>query len=355
MKLTAEMLRTRAATHSLFMAPTVREAVTRLGLVQADPIQAPARAQDLILRQRVEGYHAGDLERGYATSGLEEDVLHVYGYMPRAIVPLLLPRPGEWHFEREHPELAGRILAYITEHGPTSHRALEQHFGSARTRGEWGNQAKVTTRMLNMLHYRGQLRVAHRVGNDRFFVIAEHPVTSLSAEERLRQLVRLFANLYAPISLLMARIFISHLRYAAPTLEGRRTLLRRMVDLGELVLGEVDGRQYFWPAHTTFATRTDGEVRLLAPFDPIVHDRDRFEHLWGWAYRFEAYTPLAKRKWGYYALPMLWHNAIVGWANVAVREGQLHVETGFINGQPAARGFKRALAQELERMEAFLL
>ena len=46
-------------------------------------------------------------------------------------------------------------------------------------------------------------------------------------------------------------------------------------------------------------------VRLLAPFDPVVHDRARFELLWGWQYRFEAYTPIAKRKLGYYAMPLL--------------------------------------------------
>jgi hypothetical protein len=58
----------------------------------------------------------------------------------------------------------------------------------------------------------------------------------------------------------------------------------------------------------------------LAPFDPIVWDRRRFELLWGWAYRFEAYTPIVKRKLGYYALPLLFRDQVTGWANVSVRE-----------------------------------
>ena len=60
-------------------------------------------------------------------------------------------------------------------------------------------------------------------------------------------------------------------------------------------------------------------VRLLAPFDPVVWDRRRFELLWGWAYRFEAYTPVSQRKLGYLALPLLWRDRVVGWGNVSVK------------------------------------
>ena len=56
---------------------------------------------------------------------------------------------------------------------------------------------------------------------------------------------------------------------------------------------------------------------LPQPFDPIVWDRRRFEHLWGWAYRFEAYTPEAKRQFGYYAMPLLWGDRVIGWVNLA--------------------------------------
>ena len=66
-------------------------------------------------------------------------------------------------------------------------------------------------------------------------------------------------------------------------------------------------------------------MRLLAPFDPIVWDRRRFELLWGWTYRFEAYTPAPKRTLGYYALPLLWRDAVIGWANASVRNGRLAV------------------------------
>jgi len=112
------------------------------------------------------------------------------------------------------------------------------------------------------------------------------------------------------------------------------------------------------------AARTGGEkiprnpvsdtVRLLAPFDPLVHDRARFELLWGWSYRFEAYTPATKRKLGYYAMPMLWRDAIVGWANLSVKGGRLAPDIGFVGEPIRERTFKQELERELESLTKFL-
>jgi uncharacterized protein YcaQ len=357
MQITLDHIRAKAVSHSLFTAGSPVDVVNRLGFVQVDPIQAPARAQDLILRHRVAGYTAGDLERHYPNAEIEEDVLHVYGFMPRATSRLMQPRRFESRIDREHPELAGRVMSFVQSHGATSHRDLEQQFGGLRTRGTWGNTAKVTTLVLDHLHYRGNLRVAVRKGNERFYTVAAWPQPALPCEDRLRKLVLLLMQLYAPLSLPALRNLISRLGYAAPDLAGRRTIIRRMVEQGELDQCEIDGMIYTWPAHMTFAaheTQADDEVRLLAPFDPIVYDRARFEHLWGWPYRFEAYTPVAKRKWGYYALPMLWRNRVVGWANARMNEGRLHVEPGFVGGRPADRAFNIAYKHELERLEIFL-
>jgi uncharacterized protein YcaQ len=95
-------------------------------------------------------------------------------------------------------------------------------------------------------------------------------------------------------------------------------------------------------------------VRFLAPFDPVVWDRARFEHLWGWAYRFEAYTPVAKRVRGYYAMPILWGDAVIGWANARVETGQLIVDVGYAGKRPADREFHRELDSEISRLEIFL-
>ena len=242
----------------------------------------------------------------------------------------------------------------MQSNGLTSHRDLEQHFGGLRTRGYWGNQAKVTTLILDHLHYRGSLRVAVRKGNERFYTLASWPRNSFGSEDRLRKLVLLMMQMYAPLSLPSLRNLVSRLGYAVPELEGRRTIIKRMVEQGELDQCEIDGMVYTWPAHMDFESIIDDEVRLLAPFDPIVYDRARFEHVWGWPYRFEAYTPAAKRKWGYYALPMLWRNQVIGWANVRVNDGRLQVEPGFVKRRPTDRAFNAAYKRELERLETFL-
>ncbi len=104
----------------------------------------------------------------------------------------------------------------------------------------------------------------------------------------------------------------------------------------------VDGVDWYWPAGEDPASGEhragDDRVWLLAPFDPVVWDRRRFEHFWGWPYRFEAYTPAPKRKLGHYALPLLWRERVVGWANVSVEGGVMRPEVGFVGpriGDPA--------------------
>jgi uncharacterized protein YcaQ len=98
-------------------------------------------------------------------------------------------------------------------------------------------------------------------------------------------------------------------------------------------------------------------VRLLAPFDPLVWDRRRFEMFWGWAYRFEAYTPAHKRKLGYYALPLLWRDRVIGWGNVSVKpNGRLASDLGYVGSRPPRdAAFKRELEAELDRLRAFLV
>jgi uncharacterized protein YcaQ len=102
------------------------------------------------------------------------------------------------------------------------------------------------------------------------------------------------------------------------------------------------------------AAETENVVRLLAPFDPVVHDRTRFEMLWGWSYRFEAYTPAKKRKLGYYALPLLWRDRVIGWANLSIKNGGLVHDLGYVSNPPRDRVFKRELDAELNRMRHFL-
>src|SRR5215212_489632 len=91
--ITMDDLRRFAVVRSLFQPTTLRRAMQRMGFVQADPIRAPARAQDLILRHRVAGYRTGDLEQRYNALGLEEDTFVNYGFVTKQLEALMHPRP----------------------------------------------------------------------------------------------------------------------------------------------------------------------------------------------------------------------------------------------------------------------
>jgi uncharacterized protein YcaQ len=97
------------------------------------------------------------------------------------------------------------------------------------------------------------------------------------------------------------------------------------------------------------------KVRLLAPFDPVVWDRRRFSLFWQWDYRFEAYTPPAKRVRGYYALPLLWRDEVIGWCNASLKDGLLQTQLGYVSGSaPMDSGYKSALEKELAAFASFL-
>ncbi len=324
-------------------------AIRRLGFVQADPIRAPARAQDLILRHRVKGYAAGDLERKYPRLGIDEDVLYAYGFLPCENLHLLHPKTGEKlsRFEQD-------VLTVVREHGPLHPNDLRTWFGSERVVNAWGGYSKATKRALERLHHHGLLRIARRDAGVRVYEVASHVSTdALSAGERMRALIRLVAKSLSPVperTLSGVAAYVGrHISHPV----SHRTVIRQMIAAGDLVKEHVGGMPYvLLPGR-----RSSGEpsgVKLLAPFDPVVWDRRRFEHLWGWTYRFEAYTPVAKRIRGYYALPLLWRSLVVGWANVRSGAKDIDVDFGYVTGKPRGREFARELTAELERFRTFL-
>ena len=347
----------RQAVHSAITKPTtLARAVTALGFVQADPIQSPARAQDLILFHRVTGYRAGDLEHRFPGLGIEEDYLYAYGFMPQETACLLHPRhdpdsPGGRH----RPfGLAAEVYAFVREQGPTHPTDLEARFGRERAVNGWGGFSKATTRALQSLHYHGLLRVARRRDGIRIYEATAPRPDPLDPAERLRNLVLLVLRILAPIPETSLAATFRLLADGAPGLDGWRPTIAALIQSGELETATIDEVRYLWPATTRRYRERDPQVRFLTPFDPLVWDRRRFQHLWGWAYRFEAYTPPAKRQLGYYAMPLLWGDQVIGWANLTTRQQTLDVSLGFIDRRPKSRVFQRELDAEIARAEAFL-
>src|SRR5262245_30300370 len=190
-----KQLRAYAVSQSLFPHTTLKAAIRRLGFVQADPIRAPARAQDLILRHRVKTYRAGDLERRYTSLDIEEDVLYAYGFLPRTIWRLLHPRDV-----RGMSKLEKKVLDTVSKYGVMHPAELEEHFGKKRIINAWVGYSKATTHALEWLHYRGLLRIARRENGIRLYEPVQGEGEPLSPQERLRQLVLVIANILAPIS-----------------------------------------------------------------------------------------------------------------------------------------------------------
>ena len=342
-----QRMRVHAITQSLFAPCSLQDGIRRLGFVQADPIRAPARAQDLILRHRVQDYHAGDLERRYPELDIEEDYLYAYGFLPRDIWRLLHPRVSTRLSTMER-----KVLKVVCRYGQMHPRELEEHLGRERVVNAWGGYSKATTHALEVLHYRGLLRIARRENGIR--VYAPVPVASaeeqLAPEERLRRLIRLMATIFAPVpeKTLNTNIF-GYRRLGKP-----KTTVAELVRSGELRQDVVDSVNYVWPADVDLPESAPEQVRFLAPFDPLIWDRRRFEHFWGWAYRFEAYTPVARRVRGYYAMPLLWRDAVIGWANAAVENGALRVGVGFVEKRPREAAFRNALEEEISNLAEFL-
>jgi uncharacterized protein len=353
--LTLADVRARAVNGSLARPMPLGRAIGTLGFVQADPIRAPARAQDLILRHRVAGYRVGDLERRFSRLGLEEDFLYAYGFMPRGIARLLHPRHDAESADGRHVPngLAADVLAYVQDNGPTHPAELAVRFGKDRAINGWGGFSKATTRALQSLHYHGLLRVARRRDGIRIYEAAEPHPEPLEPSDRLHGLVLLVIRILAPVPDMSLAATFALLGRGAPGLGRWRDAVEGLLNSGELQSGELDGVRYLWPADTRTEDR-HREVRFLAPFDPIVWDRRRFEHLWGWPYRFEAYTRSEQRRLGYYAMPLAWGDTVIGWVNVTTPGGRVDVQAGFVGLRPKEPAFQHHFDAEVARMEAFL-
>jgi len=355
---TLDDLRRFAVARSLFPPTTLARALDTLGFVQADPIRAPARAQDLTLRHRVKGYRAGDLERRYATLHLEEDFFVNYGFLTRAIHDLMHPRTGKAPWSVSQGRGVEAVLDFVRARGTAHPRQVDEHFSHGRVTNYWGGSSNATTHLLMLMHYRGLLRVVRRDAGIRVYAAHETvrpPVDKADRDGRLDALVDVVVRKYAPLPGPSLSNLVARLRYAVP--HWRRDLKATLQRARQrLAHARIDGVEWYWPADEDVVTKAPADVvRLLAPFDPVVWDRRRFEMLWGWAYRFEAYTPAKKRTRGYYALPLLWRDRVIGWGNLSVGAGDLQAEFGYISGRPPReRAYKEALGAELEHVREFL-
>src|SRR5713226_1631344 len=191
MLITLDELRRFTVARNFFKPTTLKRALHRMAFVQADPIRAPARAQDLILRHRVKNYHAGDLERRYPTLDIEEDFFVIYGFVTRSLQALMHPRsdscaPAEdvgspWpNAQKKRAQL---LLEFVRERGAVHPREVDEHFAHGTVKNYWGGSSNATTHMLDAMHYRGLLRVARREKGIRIYSARQNEFSPTDADK----------------------------------------------------------------------------------------------------------------------------------------------------------------------------
>ncbi len=326
------------------------DALRGMQFIQADPIRSPARAQDLVLRQRVAGYVAGDLEDTFPDLQVEEGFLFAYGFMTPEVW-----RDLRWRPHRKLKKIERAVLQTVAELGEVHPRRLDERFGRKSVENYWGGKSQETKRILEKLHLHGYLRVSRREKGIRIYQTPQDTSGELAGpSERYSRLALTTARVFGPTT---RRFLVSELRnqnHLLPTRGDRLAALESLIKNGELSEVEVAGVTYLWLQKDASAAETSHRVRVLAPFDPLVRDRKRFEHLWEWTYRFEAYVPRAKRKLGYYAMPVLWREEVVGWTNAKVENERLKVAFGYAWKRPRAKEFRLLAEEEVESMARFL-
>lgn len=336
-----------ALTNTLIPISDLSSAIHTLGFIQADPIRSPAKAEDLILRHRVSDYQAGDLEKQQPELEIEEDFLYAYGYMPPSTRALLFPQK-----KPRLTKLDKDLLTHVQEQGQLHPQVAANTFQAGTSRNPWGGRSQKTKLSLDKLHHAGHLRVGHRENSIRVYEPYIPPSHDLSRSERLEELIIQVVNIFQPIHTTTLNQSLYRIRrLIGPT----KPVIDRLLKQGRLRADILDDQAYISIADSPNKTAYDPDrVYILAPFDPIVWDRLRFEHLWGWPYRFEAYTPKAKRIRGYYAMPILWHGKMIGWANLSVKGNELVGKVGYQDQKPNSQAYKNSLDQELRMITKFL-
>ncbi|WP_372897951.1 DNA glycosylase AlkZ-like family protein [Stieleria sp.] len=326
------------------------DALRWLQFVQADPIRSPARAQDLMLRQRVDGYVAGDLEATFPDLDAEEGYLFAYGFMTPEVW-----RQLRWRPNRKLKKLERDVLDAVAELGEVHPRGLDERFGRKAVKNYWGGKSQQTKRILEHLHHHGYLRVVRREKGIRVYQVPEQSDGQDSDPRgRYRRLVMTTVHVFGAST---KQMVVSELRshnHLLPSRQERMAAVESLMEDGHLKEVQVAGITYLWRREHWLDDEVPDRVRILAPFDPLVRDRARFQQLWGWDYRFEAYVPAAKRIRGYYAMPVLWRDRVIGWANANMIDDRLDVQLGYVSKRPREKAFRMQAEAEVEATAKFL-
>jgi hypothetical protein len=337
--------------------PDLLTAVRRLTMLQLDPVSAVAPSADLVAWSRLgAAYQPDDLKAAIA----RQSVIELRAFL-RPAEDFALYRadmaawPGggelrDWQvlirdWVAANDRCRRDILARLAADGPLQSRELPDTCDKPWQSTGWTNNKNIT-RLLEFMVSRGEVAVAGRKGRERLWDLAErvypgHPVLPLAEAHRERNRRRLTA--------------LGIARAAGPEVPVEPAVVG---EAGEPA--EIEGVKGGWrvdPAYLDGNAGADfaGRAALLSPFDRLVHDRVRALEIFGYEYQLEMYKPVAKRRWGYYALPVLYGDRLVGKLDATAdrRAGVLTVN-GVHQDVPFTKEMAAAIDAEIAGLAAWL-
>ncbi|MDZ7670638.1 MAG: crosslink repair DNA glycosylase YcaQ family protein [Gammaproteobacteria bacterium] len=315
-----------------------RRAIEALGYVQIDTISVVSRAHDHVLQARVPGYRPELLDRLQADGSVFEYWAHAAAYLPMRNYRFALPRmhamrAGEERWIRSRDQtLMRRVLDRVRLEGPLQTRDFEAP-ANARSSGWW--DWKPAKRALEQLFMQGDLMVTGRSGFQKIYDLPERVLPDWvdtrtpTVEEYADHLIE--AQLRAT-GLASVRVCV----YQRQTPGLRQAVTRALQaaetrgELLELMLQPPNGpSETVYADPEIFATRAPparATARLLSPFDNAVIHRQRALSLFDFDYQLECYVPEAKRRFGYFCLPVLYRDRLIGRADCKAHRNQAHLE-----------------------------
>lgn len=301
----------------------VEEVVRELGFVQIDPTSSVARTEHLVLFSRLgRRYRKAELDRLlWEDRSLFQFRAHIVPVDDYAIHRVAMRRYPKTDSSRHryvrrwldaNQAFRRHVLAALRARGPLRTRDLEDRTAEGWRTGGWNDDGKSTAMMLEVLSNKGEVAVAGRDGQQRLWDLAErwHPTTlpGLPAARSARALVerQVRARGVAPAS------GIGFLLDGGQ-IDGVDRALAALVREAIVVPVAIEGQREPWYAHAEVLERPfRPRTALLSPFDRLIHDRIRTKRLFGFDYQLEIYIPKAKRKYGYYVLPILHGDRLIG-------------------------------------------
>src|SRR5215210_18383 len=324
----------------------VREIIRRMGVLQIDSISVVALSPYLVLWSRIGGYDPVWLDELLAEGALFEYWSHAACFIPiedyglyRRLMLGKTDKTRAWM--EAHPDALEQVMGRIREDGPVRSAEFARTDGKAGGWWEW----KPEKRALEHLFAAGELMISrrenfHRVYDLRERVLANALPTWEDALAPNEQEVRRALALKAVRALGVAVVRWVPDYFRTPK-RGAAKLLEELADEGSLLrAGIEDEAAYVHPDNAGIAEEIlTGSLQpsvttLLSPFDPVVWDRARALELFGFDYKIEVYTPAARRRYGYYSLPILHDGALVGRLDAKAHRRQGTFEVKVIHLEP---------------------